>query len=593
MTPRQQANHDGIVYTPADVTAYIARSTIIPWLLGRLGPPCQDELAKLLAAEPERYLPPALLHGGALPTETPREREARRVHSQQLLQRLRQGGVTPNDLVTWNLDSERLLCDLMQSSAPITAAVQEAIARITILDPTCGDGAFLSAALALVQRLASGGRQPPEGGLASDCSLSLRGLTPPARLESRLYGIDLRPEAVAACQRRLPGASIRIGNAVLSHTWQRAFPDILRAGGFDIILGNPPYVAADRAGDRPASGVTTGCPDVYAWVLERTAELLKPGGRCGMVVPLSLGFSSAFASCRQLLLETYAANWFASFGRIPSALFPFDVRVRNVIHLGSKAVDDSPRRTYATRLHRWFDEARPQLFDLLTYASFTPDRWPGRLPKLGNERLTAALEQRLQSTTARLDDAFSARPTPYRLYFKKTAYNWLTFCRTLPPCTDDAGNPAAQTQFDVLYFRSAWQRDAAQVLLNGKWLLTWWLAVGDDFHVARWMLASFPVDIAALSSSQRTAFGRIAHRLEAAMARAVSFKRNAGKRVGTYNLARCREVTDRGDALWGRILGLESVWEDVELLCAQVVRTDFAEYPASAPTRAGIANYGR
>jgi len=569
MTPRQQANHDGIVYTPADVTAYIARSTIIPWLLDRC-PQVELHLAALLTTDPERYLPPALLQRAPLPTETPREHRARREHCRQLRQRLRTGPVSVNDVVTWNLDGERLALDVL----PDSPAMRDALRTFTILDPTCGDGAFLQEALRLVERLASGGRQPPEGVRASDHSLHLGGLTPPAGL----FGLDVRPDAVQTCQRNLPGAVIRCGNAIHPASWHGAFPDILRAGGFDIILGNPPYVAANRAGYRPDAGLTADCPDVYAWVLERTAALLKPGGRCGMVVPLSLGFSAPYAPCRQLLLDAYASNWFASFGRIPSALFPFDVRVRNVIHLGHKA--DGPRRAYATRLHRWFDEARPQLFDLLAYTPFTPACWHGRLPKVGNAPLTAALEQRLRCTTGRLGDAFSAQPTPYRLYFKKTAYNWLTFCRTLPPCTDEAGNASAQTQFDVLYFRSAWQRDAAQVLLNGKWVLAWWLLVGDDFHVARWMLASFPADLDRLAPPHRQRLSIIARRLEAAMARAVSFKRNAGKRVGTYNLARCRAVTDGSDALWSRILGLEAVWPDVELLCAQVVRTDFAAYPA-------------
>src|SRR5262249_8350635 len=132
------------------------------------------------------------------------------------------------------------------------------------------------------------------------------------------------------------GKTIRQGNAVAGFDWPRAFPDIMRAGGFDVIIGNPPYVAADRVGYTAKNFVTSDCPDVYAWVLEQAARLLNPGGRSGMIVPLSLAFSGSFQACRELLFSTYSSNWFASFGRIPSALFAFDIRVRNTIHIGRK-----------------------------------------------------------------------------------------------------------------------------------------------------------------------------------------------------------------------------------------------------------------
>src|SRR5262249_13062477 len=175
----------------------------------------------------------------------------------------------------------------------------------------------------------------------------------------------------------------------------------------------------------------------------------------------------------------------------------------------------------------------------------------------------------------RLGHLFARGPTPYRLYFKKTAYNWLTVCRQLPPCFDTRGRRRPQTQFDSLYFQEAWQRDAALLLLNGKWAFAFWCAVGDDFHVTRWSLADFPVDLNDVRPQQRRQVGRLARRLERAMTQALAFKRNAGKRVGTYNLARCRHITDQSDRLFAKVMGLDELWLEVELLYAQMVKTDF------------------
>ena len=115
-----------------------------------------------------------------------------------------------------------------------------------------------------------------------------------------------------------------------------------------------------------------------------------------MIVPLNFGFSSDFSIVRELLFEQYQTNWFSSFGRIPSALFSFDVRVRNIIYLGSKF--SSTHSQFTTRLHRWFNEARLNLFQVLEYASFTPALWRHRIPKLSTQKLSIAFENYMRNT---------------------------------------------------------------------------------------------------------------------------------------------------------------------------------------------------
>jgi len=357
--------------------------------------------------------------------------------------------------------------------------------------------------------------------------------------------------------------------------WFIEFYEIMAKGGFNTIIGNPPYVSAAKG--RKTYTVqhftTDQCPDIYAWCLERAAYLAHSGGYTGMIVPLSLGFSGDFEPLRSLLYKAYRTNWFSSFGRIPSALFAHDVRVRNTIHLGAKRGEG---HSYTTRLHRWFESERGDLLRRMSYACFKPERWSGRIPKLNTQALVDAFE-RVAEQRRTLATVISPRPTKYRLFFKKTAYNWLNFCRKMPPCYDEHGRAIAHTQFDELCVFTEDQFPPMFLLLNGKLELAFWLAIGDDFHVAKWMFTDLPVDFGSLSSSDKRTLVGLAERLETAMKEAVSFKLNAGKKVGNYNLARCRQVTDESDAIFAKAFGFEYVWEDIELLYAQCVRTDFSE----------------
>ena len=229
---------------------------------------------------------------------------------------------------------------------------------------------------------------------------------------------------------------------------------------------------------------------------------------------------------------------------------------------------------YTTRLHRWFGAYRPHLFPTLEYVEVHPARWAFRIPKANTPALAAAFESRLQSKEPRLGASLARHETLHPLHFKRSAYNWLTSCAEPPPCFDAEGRPAPQTKFSTVHFHDAESRDLALLLLNGRIALAWWFLVGDDFDFTRWMIAEFPCDLAAISGTDRDRLLALSAELQTAMRANVSFKLNAGKRVGNYNLTRCRPITDQSDAIFLGLFGFTPIRADLELLQAQVIRTE-------------------
>lgn len=119
--------------------------------------------------------------------------------------------------------------------------------------------------------------------------------------------------------------------------WFAEFYDVFAVGGFDVVVGNPPYIAAKKITEyRVKDYVTESCPDIYAWCLERVVSISRTNSWVGMIVPLSLSFSRRFAVLRDLIYRAYGRSWYSHFGRIPSALFSADIRVRNTIHIGTR-----------------------------------------------------------------------------------------------------------------------------------------------------------------------------------------------------------------------------------------------------------------
>ena len=187
----------GAYYTKEDITDYIGRNTIIPYLFDEARKKCavafQPGAAvwRLLQELPDRYIYPAVRQGViddrgevipipaeiergvadvserdgwnrpaaaeyALPTETWREYIARRERCLEIRQRLIGGDISQiNDLITYNLDTRRFAEDaILSSEGPeLLRAFYQAITGISVLDPTCGSGAFLFAALNILEPL--------------------------------------------------------------------------------------------------------------------------------------------------------------------------------------------------------------------------------------------------------------------------------------------------------------------------------------------------------------------------------------------------------------------------------------------------------
>jgi hypothetical protein len=194
------------------------------------------------------------------------------------------------------------------------------------------------------------------------------------------------------------------------------------------------------------------------------------------------------------------------------------------------------------------------------------------IPKSDLQAVIESFERLAESNPGRLGASISESPSSYRLVFKKTGYNWLAFSLDEPPSYDARGQRIPQTQVGDVFFRDSATRDAAFLVLNGKIMFAYWCLVGDDFHLTRWMFETLPIDVTALTV-RPDSLAELKQELTTAMDSHLVFKLNAGKQIGSYNLARCRTVTDKVDRWVAATFGLSEVLPDIELMYAQMVKT--------------------
>ncbi|WP_395745417.1 Eco57I restriction-modification methylase domain-containing protein [Prosthecobacter sp.] len=183
---------------------------------------------------------------------------------------------------------------------------QEVLKTLRILDPACGSGAFLIEAFDQLHAHyeVSNARLEELRGHRTLFDLDRQ------ILQNNIYGVDLNAEAIQICQlslwiktaahgKRLTSLdhSIREGNSVVSDStvhpkafnWQAAFPEVFAQGGFDVVVGNPPYVRQEfltpyKPWLEAHYASYHGMADLYVYFYELGQRVLKPGGLLSYIV---------------------------------------------------------------------------------------------------------------------------------------------------------------------------------------------------------------------------------------------------------------------------------------------------------------------
>jgi hypothetical protein len=149
-----------------------------------------------------------------------------------------------------------------------------------------------------------------------------------------LFGIDCDPVAVADARRyvaaRLLGETTsarrttqlaaKLTNIIVADALLDPLPP-LWPREFDAVVGNPPYVNIRRLAHDPQTVARYRqrfrCArhgfDLYVLFIERALELLRPGGRCGLIVPNKLATLEYAAACREMLVEQSRVELLADF----------------------------------------------------------------------------------------------------------------------------------------------------------------------------------------------------------------------------------------------------------------------------------------
>ncbi len=217
-------------------------------------------------------------------------------------------------------------------------AYRDYLLSLTILDPACGSGAFLNQALDFLieehHKIAELKTQLLGGGLVlSDIETDI--------LEKNIYGVDLNEESVEIAKlslwlrtarkgRKLNTLSnnIKCGNSLIddpaiagekAFQWEKEFPEIFKNGGFDVVIGNPPYVRMQNIDKKTVEFFNEEYfssyknYDLYILFAEKTFSLIKDKGLVSFIMPKKFVVTDYGKKFKEFLFQNFYLKRFVDF----------------------------------------------------------------------------------------------------------------------------------------------------------------------------------------------------------------------------------------------------------------------------------------
>jgi hypothetical protein len=662
----------GAYYTKEDITDYIGKNTLIPYLFHSVqeqyprafaGP---QAIWQLLQHNPKRYLYEAVKHGldlplpealekglndvnqrnewqkpapeaYALPTETWREVVARRQRATELLSKLANGEIKQiNDLITYNLNIRQFAQDVIEECEDheLLNAIWQALQTLTILDPACGSGAFLFAALNILEPLYTACLQRMEGfGPANPTfqALLAQAANHPNRayyllktiMLNNLYGVDIMPEATEICKLRLflklfaqieqvgdleplPDIdfNVQAGNSLIgfvnyeavklaiqqkfdfenalakieedatfvdrmfSHYrqsqlafgsdlslsakqqlrealeklanqlnhylareygkddaksyqkwlekhqplhWFIEFHGIMQRGGFDVIIGNPPYVEYSKVKkDYQIEGYETeSCGNLYAFMMERSLQLLQENARTGMIVPNSLICTDRMDAAQNLFSKRTNALWISTYCIRPAKLF-VGVDQRLTVYILQRG-ENSARAVYSSRYQLWYEEFRSWLFDSIQYVNISQMQFPNSFPKLYDVKEQGLWHKLMQCP--HLSSLFAMPGKKEVIYFHNAPFYWIRAMDFAPYFWNERSGEQLSTQIKQLNLPTKLDASVIVATLNSTLFYWWFVILSDCRHLNLREIQQFPLEIETMSAETKQKLADLATEL--------------------------------------------------------------------------------
>lgn len=276
--------------------------------------------------------------------------------------------------------------------------------------------------------------------------------------------------------------------------WFAEFYEIIHGkGGFDVVIGNPPYVEYVKVRkDYEVHGFKTEkCGNLYPLIIEQTNQFINKKGNMGFIIPLSAFCTQRMKPLVQLYKNDIKCNWISHFGWRPATLFE-GVNIPLSIAISNSCASTTKRCIFVTEFNKWYQEKRGYITDILLYNDadnlllhdFV-------LPKIGKEY--NSIFNKILSIKCNVGQY--VRHSNHSIYYRNTGGLYWRIIIDFEPKFILNGVNSSSSTLAILNFENEEQVKIFVAFLNSNFFWLYYVAYSSFHHVNPIDLTAFPVSL--------------------------------------------------------------------------------------------------
>ncbi|MFC7411142.1 Eco57I restriction-modification methylase domain-containing protein [Hydrogenophaga atypica] len=332
--------------------------------------------------------------------------------------------------------------------------------------------------------------------------------------------------------------------------WFAEFYGVMRGGGFDVVIGNPPYLEVREVEYSLGAFASRDSNAIHAMCMERSCDLLSPSGAISMIVPLALPSTQRMRVVQQII-ERKRSAWFSNFAWRPAKLFDTVNRALTIF----VALASSTPKSASTKYIKWTSTDRDGLFERLLYADVDRVRPSFWVPKLGSSTEQTILGK-LLSADSKARNYFGR--SQGRVYYRTTGgLYWKVFTDFAPAFSVNgaAGSSSRETSFTTAAVENA----TPLVGILSSNCFWWWYTITSNLRdLNPTDIQEFPIPRAALASPDiKSLAERYIQDLRRNSTMLVRNQKSTGRtETQSFRIRTSKSVIDSIDIELGKLLGL-------------------------------------